>query len=252
MNLESWKGKSLEYIWEVKFMGTFRRLFLSKWFKLINKSTVKVSSKRWEKAQKGELSFHKENDYRSTADFDLDSKLLFESFGFKKTDFQGKTLLDLGAGSKLRTKYFKDAKIIAIDPLIDGYRGLPHFDVDEAEMVFSRGLEELIPELHEIADYGMSINVLDHCYNFEKCLKNIYDYLKPGGEAFISFDCHFYTDALHPLILTEEICTPMFISCNFEIIKFTEGHSGEYKEKIKNDSYGHGVTCLNYWLKKPL
>lgn len=250
MNLNTWKGRSLEDIWEIKIKGTFHRLFLSKVYKIFAKSVTKVSDKRWAKAQKGELNFHKDNDYRLTEEFNLDTKLLFESFGFEASEFQNKVILDLGCGSKLRTKYFQGANIIAIDPLIDDYRKLEHCDVDDAYKVYSIGLEIFIPKLQNSADYGISINVLDHCFDFEKCVDNIYRYLKNGAKAFISFDCHFYTDALHPLILTEDVCTPIFNKCGFQILRFSEGHSGAYKKKIKNNSYGHGVSCLNYWVQK--
>jgi len=250
LNFNTWKGKSLSYIWDVKIIGTFNRLILSKLYKIFSKSTVKVSEKRWAKAQKGELDFHKENDYRLTDDFLKDTQLLFESFNFDPNDFQNKTILDLGAGSKLRTKYFKGAEIIAIDPLLDDYKDLAHYDVNDSNKTYSKGIEEWIPELKSSIDYAISINVLDHCFDFEKCLQNTYDYLKEDSGAFISFDCHFYTDNLHPLILTEKVCTPIFKKVGFNIERFSEGHSGEYKEKMQNNSYGHGVSCLNYWLKK--
>lgn len=251
MDLSTWQGKSLAELWEVKVKGTIRRQFLSKIYKRFSKSTVKVSQKKWEIAQKGELEFHKNNDYRVTGDFEYDTKLLFESFGFSPNDFDGKTILDLGAGSKLRTKFFKNADIIAIEPLIDNFKHLAHFDISDSKAYYSVGIEQYISELENSVDYALSINVLDHCLDFELCIKNIFRYLKPGAEAFLSFDCHFYTDALHPLILTKQVCTPIFENAGFSISKFTEGHSGAYQEKMKNNSYGHGVSCLNYWVKKP-
>src|SRR5207247_10536123 len=63
-------------------------------------------------AQEGELRFHKQNRWRETDDFRAHSKKLFEYFGFREDQYAGKTVIDLGAGSRLRTKFFRGARLV--------------------------------------------------------------------------------------------------------------------------------------------
>ncbi|MFK7810735.1 MAG: class I SAM-dependent methyltransferase [Saprospiraceae bacterium] len=212
----------------------------------------KASKEKWEKeAQKGEFEFHKGNKWRNSPRFMQDTILLFDSFGFSRDQYKGKTVLDLGAGSKLRCKYFQGAKLIAIEPMADDcVREIPWTDLTDAEGLYSIPAEEFVPELEEQVDFLFSVNVLDHCFDFKDILKNIHRYLKPDGLAFLSFDVHFVTDEMHPLILTDKVCIEIFEETGFKIQKKNRGFFGKYKEAKKTDTYGHGSYCLNYWLTK--
>lgn len=56
--------------------------------------------------------------------------------------------MDLGAGSKLRTKFFTDAKIIAIEPLAEKFmKEIEWCDLKDAYRVYSRPAEDFIGEL---------------------------------------------------------------------------------------------------------
>lgn len=112
---------------------------------------------------------------------------LLSHFSFPFDSYRWKTIIDLGAGSKLRIKYFLDAKIIAIEPLADRFmKEIEWCDLAYAYKVYSRPAEELIEECVLKADLVISINVLDHCYDFELVIENIAAYLKDDALAFLS------------------------------------------------------------------
>jgi hypothetical protein len=207
---------------------------------------TKFKKEKWEQtAQDGEFRFHLKNKWRPSSAFMDQTSKLFSHFGFSPDDYKEKVIIDLGGGSKLRTKYFIDARIFVIEPLADRFlREIDWCDLAEAERIYSTSAEEHIEACDNMADLVISINVLDHCYNFEAIIKNIVAYLKKDGLAFVSFDKHDGADKMHPLRLTEEICERLFSKNGLTV----ENHSKGAGEVLK--TYGHGNYCLNYWLRK--
>ncbi len=222
-------------------------------YRTTRQSKTAADPSQWkEQAQKGEFAFHKNDTWRQTEGFLQQTSVLFKSWGFEADEFEGQIVLDVGAGSMLRGKYFKNAKLVALEPMADDVlREIPWTDLQDAWKVFSTPAEQSIPELVGQVDFIFSINVLDHCYNFDEIIANLYTYLKPGARAFLSFDEHYVTNKMHPLILTETICPPIFEKAGFKIEKFNKGFEGQAAEVMKVSTYGHGQTCLNYWLRKP-
>lgn len=215
----------------------------------INKNAIlKSDQKQWELiGQQGEFEYHLNNQWRQSNDFMNQTKKLFHFFGLEENDYKNKIVIDLGAGSKLRTKYFNDAKIIALEPLADKFmQSISWSDLNEAYAVYSFPAEELIDECMDQADLVISINVIDHCFDFEQIVSNIYQYVKKSGYVFLSFDSHDEADEMHPLRLTQEICDQIFKNIGFEIEYFTKGFGGV----ISENTYGHGPFALNYGLRK--
>lgn len=191
---------------------------------MADESTVlKVDAEKWHsEAQAGELEFHKRPNFRSNEEgFNKANHSFFTGLGYKPTDMIGKTVADLGAGSKLRAKFFQQSKIIAIEPLADKFmQEVPWCDLKDADKVYSLPAEQRITEIEEQVDFLFSINVLDHCYDFEIISENILSYLKPGGRCCLSFDCHSKVDKLHPIIINEKVATQIFFDMGFCITKF--------------------------------
>jgi SAM-dependent methyltransferase len=167
-----------------------------------------MRSKLWALfAQKGELSFHKTlgMTYRMSDDFKTNSKLFFEKLKYDQNSYKNKNILDVGAGSKLRSAFFVDANIFAIEPLADKYSKLPQSDLHTAKKVYSKSAETFIDEFNEKFDFIMCINVLDHCYDEIRVLSNVYKYLNSNGEFLLSVDIHKkHDDPMHPISLTKE------------------------------------------------
>lgn len=207
-----------------------------------------ASRDEWEhQAQQSEFRFHKKDRWRQTDDFMDQTARLFRHFGFAPDDYVGKTVVDVGAGSKLRTKFFQDARLIVVEPLADRFLSeITWSDLRDADEVHSRPAEQLIESLVGNADLVVSINVLDHCFDFPQIVKNIEQYLKPDGLAFLSFDMHAEADEMHPLSLTEETCAPIFEAANLVTEKVTTGVGDALGGP---QTYGHGPFTLNYWLR---
>lgn len=211
---------------------------------------AETNPEEWKsRAQEGEFQFHKKNEWRKTDDFLRQTDALFRHFDFTPGQYAGKLVLDLGAGSKLRAKFFEGARIIAIEPLADRFlQEIEWCDLRDAERVYSNPAEERIEELVGRVDLLFSINVLDHCFSFPQIVRNIRDYLNPdGGLAFLSFDKHEHTDDMHPLVLTEPICERIFAEAGLRIEKSSTG-AGTVLGGAQ--TYGHGKYCLNYWLRR--
>lgn len=228
---------------------------LRKLKKLMSKAAVpytrlvpktKDDKNKWQQsAQEGEFRFHQKNKWRQSSDFMDQTRRLFAHFGFPSDAYEGKTIIDLGAGSKLRTKYFTGAKIVAIEPLAERFMKEIHWcDLSDAEKVYSSPAEERIYECVNTADLVISINVLDHCYDFERIIENVAAYLKDGALAFLSFDKHNEPDQMHPLRLTEEVCEKVFAKRGLLVERYSTG-AGEILR-----TYGDGDYCLNYCLRK--
>jgi SAM-dependent methyltransferase len=176
-------------------------------------STPRLSFDRSEwtnRAQPGELAWHQTDQWRRSDDFMVDSARLFEHFGFAPNDFAGRVVLDLGAGSRLRTRYFEGARIVAVEPLAEQFRVLDFSDLDTAYEVHATPAEEFLPQWEGKVDLLVSINVLDHCYAFAPIVANVRRYLAPSGQALLSFDVHPHSDSLHPLIIKPKTCRAAF------------------------------------------
>ncbi|WP_455368103.1 methyltransferase domain-containing protein [[Eubacterium] cellulosolvens] len=218
--------------------------YISAYIKSINtKPKIEISKEKWLKAQEIEFRHHKHNAPRRSEEFIARSKntsKLWNRFGFSSNQFSGKIVIDVGSGPVLRTSFFKNTKIIAIEPLADRFlKELEWCDLSSAE-IYKYPAEKYLPELEGIGDFATSINVLNHCYNFEKVIENISRYLKPEGLAFLSFGSRKVTDELHLLIITEEVCQGIFLKKGLKI----EGMS---RTKTSPEHRGYK---LSYWLRR--
>ncbi len=155
-------------------------------------SPTAISPDTWSSvAQRGELAFHKRPNLRSSGEWEAKNSEFWPRRGFTAEGWDGKLVVDVGAGSRLRTLYFKGARIAAIEPLADEFIAQVEWqDLDQAAEIYGVPAEKDIAELHDRADLIVSINALDHGYDFEAAIKNLRGYLKPDGRAYLTFDQH--------------------------------------------------------------
>lgn len=192
-------------------------------------------------AQPGELAFHKRPNIRSGEDWEKTNAAFWERRGFSPDGWTGKFIVDVGAGSRLRTLYFKGARIAAIEPLADKFMAEVEWqDLDRADEVYAVPAEEGVAELHGRADLIVSMNALDHGYDFEAAIANISRYLKPDGVAHLSFDPHDRPDDLHQLLLDDRSAREVFAHCGLKVERFEQW--GRYHA-------GPGPKALHYWLR---
>jgi len=192
-------------------------------------------------AQKGELAFHKRPNMRSGDSWESDIARDWQELGFTADAWQGKLIIDVGAGSRLRTLYFQGARIAALEPLANEFASEVEWqDIDKADEVYATPVEKLVPELVGRGDLIVSINALDHGFEFETGIKNIRQYAKDDAVVFLSFDQHEKPDNMHPLVLNDGIVRDIFTRAGFEVITCTPRR--RYHGAI-------GPGALNYWLK---
>ncbi|MQY15979.1 hypothetical protein SRB5_61710 [Streptomyces sp. RB5] len=202
-----------------------------------------INEETWSKvAQEGELAWHKKPNWRAREEeWQTRNNRFWTSKDFSPEGWQDKLIVDLGAGSRLRTLYFRGAKIAAIEPLGDKYIAEVEWqDLDKADELYSVPAEKDIPELHGRADLLVSINVLDHGYDFGAAIANVRNYLKPDGLAYLAFDRHDRPDDMHQLMIDDETARAIFDRCGLDIEKFEE--QGRF----------HGATgpkAVHYWLR---
>ena len=151
-------------------------------------------------------------------------------------------MLDVGAGSRLRTLWFEDVEIIVVEPLADRFLGeVPFCDLDRATEVHAVPGETYVRDLAGRADVVVSINALDHGYDMAASVGNIRRYLKPDGIALLSFDLHdTVSDHMHPMVVTHPMMLDIFAQVGFEVTRTDERrrHHG-----------GSGPGARSYWLR---
>lgn len=113
---------------------------------------------------------------------DKKSVEVLEDFYETGTDFTGKTVLDVGCGTRGILSVIKAAHRIGLDPTIK--RIQHHFTFDPDITYLSHKAEE-IPLLDESVDIVTCNNALNHFHNPTKALQEIHRVLRPGGNLLI-------------------------------------------------------------------
>jgi hypothetical protein len=188
-------------------------------------------------AQPGELRFYAQHPH-----FDVDAFVAAQwaRYGFSRNAFTGQVVIDLGCGPTVQAAWFTGLKkLIAVDPLASLYRQqVPWHRLSLAHEVHTSPAETFIPSLVFQADSLISRNALDHGYDFAASVNNIAAYIKPGGFAFLTFDCHASADPLHQLCLTPELCERCYAASGLTVEKHTSA-----------PPHWFGVAH-NWWLRK--
>ena len=189
-------------------------------------------------AQTGELRFHQRNRWRQTPAFMEQTAALFEWWGYGPDEFSGRRVVDIGAGSRLRSRYFEGAKITAIEPLAQRFiRTIDWCDLEEADETLGIPAEEHISHLDGQAAFVLCINVLDHVFEPSRLVTNAFAYLEPGGEFLLALDLHREGEAghMHPVHVDRGGVAAMLSAAGFEVGREYDGLG-----PIGRESFGHG------------
>lgn len=143
---------------------------------------------------------------------------------------EGKTILDAGCGPAGIFISLKGNTVDAIDPLLEKYNGLAHFQPEKYNWTHFKNSS--IESLNKSEKYDViyCMNVINHVNDIELCYDNLVRALKPNGYLVISTDAHkhqilkkiFQTipgDMLHPIQLDITEYDNLLTSRNMEIIK---------------------------------
>lgn len=153
----------------------------------------KVSSKRWEIAQKSEEEYWTGymNDsliQEEAIRHSKKSKILFTEWSRFIKIGNNTRILQVGIGPEDIINYFPAGKRYAVDPLADFYK--KKFKLDYGELHFLNARGEKLPFKDQFFDIVVLANVLDHVESPEKVLSEIKRVLKDNG--IFHFENLFY------------------------------------------------------------
>jgi 2-polyprenyl-6-hydroxyphenyl methylase/3-demethylubiquinone-9 3-methyltransferase len=159
-------------------------------------------------------------------------------------------ILDAGCGPAGIFMILDIHEVKAIDPLLDAYEKLEHFDPDTYSWVDfeKRSIEQLSNK--DQFDGIFCLNAINHVENLQEAVQNLYDSAKPGAWMMISSDAHHYP-ILKPIfrLIPGDVLHPhQHDKKDYENIWQQSGWKIEKVEMIKRDG------IFDYWmwlLRKP-
>lgn len=107
----------------------------------------------------------------------------WHELGYEAWMFDGAVIVDSVPGPRLRTRFFRGARLEVIEPRAQLFaEHLRWSDLDRAHRVWSRSPAERIPELRGRACLVVVGDALEHADDPARCLAVAASYLAPGGE----------------------------------------------------------------------
>lgn len=125
------------------------------------------------------------------------------------------SILDAGCGPAGIFIALDKHQVTALDPLLDRYKSLPHFNTEAYPWTkFVQSPLELLTD-KEAYDTIFCMNAINHVNDIALCCQRLFEALKPGGYLVLSTDAHRFTllkkifqwlpgDMLHPVQLDIE------------------------------------------------
>lgn len=118
-------------------------------------------------------------------------------------------ILDAGCGPAGIFMVLDKNQVDAVDPLINQYQSLPHFDV--SNYTHTQFITKSIEEIDVIEKYDVifCLNAINHVADIQLAYHKLTNALKKGGRMYVSVDAHRFAilkkifqilpgDALHP------------------------------------------------------
>ena len=99
-------------------------------------------------------------------------------------------VLDAGCGPSGIFTILEDQEVIAIDPLLNQYKHLPHFDINAYPdtQFIEKSLEDY--QGTNVYDTIFCMNVINHVKDIKKSTDNLIESLKPEGQLLLTIDAH--------------------------------------------------------------
>ncbi len=142
----------------------------------------------------------------------------------------GQAILDAGCGPAGIFIVLKDNTVDAIDPLLNKYKSLPHFQPEKYPWTQFKNIA--IEDLNEDKKYDFifCMNAINHVNDIDRCYDNLVKALKPNGHLIISTDAHRSNflkklfqlipgDMLHPVQLNIKEYNALLEKRNLTIIR---------------------------------
>jgi len=171
--------------------------------------------------------------------------------GFSRDQFAESTVIDVGPGPTGRLSWLQFGRLIGIDPLYEEYLKLPDARFEPYTEVHNAPAEQRLHFLESVADAVLSLNCLDHGYDFCASVINIRSYLKPGGLFCLSMgvDIPFPANDGHPLLLTHQFVTRFLDAAGFAIQRIDSGRCYPLPDGTWHETYSGG-PAWHWWTTK--
>lgn len=166
------------------------------------------------------------------------TEALMQWWGLSPDAFASRLVVDIGAGSRLRSRYFEGASIAAIEPLADRFVSeIEWCDLASASELYATPAEDYVESLGGRAAFVMCVNVLDHVYEPQAVVGNAFRCLQPGGQFLLAVDLHEKGHAghMHPVHLDRAGVRSMLERVGFAVRREFDG-----LYPARADSFGHG------------
>jgi ubiquinone/menaquinone biosynthesis C-methylase UbiE len=214
---------------------------------------MKDIEERWKKAQsyeknwwgtrKGELNFEFYNDYAERL-----LKFTGEHIIINENTF----ILEIGSGAAGILTHLKASKNrYAIDPLEDYYSTIEEFKkIRDSSVIYIKGKGENIPFDNSCVDFSIMDNVLDHCEDPLKVIREIKRVLKNDGLIYFKQNTYhvwgrfirylmeiFIIDKGHPHTFSKSKLRKILCDNGFKIIKVErQGYLNTWKMELQSKS----------------
>jgi len=203
-----------------------------------------LTEEQWSESQRNEAWFwktQKDQDnleqrqrnayYRNVLE---DGCLIFRDFFAQ--DFTESSIMDVGSGPE-GILHVLDAKFkLAVDPLMSTYIEQGYKVGANNVWWLAEAAEDFypytIPGNPVFFDYALCLNALDHMRDPAMAIKNIAEYLEPGGELLLITDLRIeeLLDVYHQLVVTED-----------DVLSWLEPYFGIVEKELIN----HGDGTIN-------
>lgn len=167
---------------------------------------------RWKIAQWAEIRWWKRYLHHKVPEAYLQQKTTYWNRVIEEVGIDvvpGSVVLDAGCGPAGIFMALSGARITAVDPLLESYKTLPHFQPERyPDVTFqSKALEDV--DYESVFDQIFCLNVINHVSDMPLALSKMHHALKPGGDFWLSVDAHRFPvlqpvfaalpgDILHP------------------------------------------------------
>jgi 2-polyprenyl-3-methyl-5-hydroxy-6-metoxy-1,4-benzoquinol methylase len=140
------------------------------------------------------------------------------------------TILDAGCGPAGIFMALENHSVVALDPLLDLYNNLPHFDKNAYPWtIFVQTPLELLTDTEKY-DRIFCMNAINHVNDIKTCCMRLFDASKVGGTLILSTDAHRFFllkkifqwlpgDMLHPVQLSIQEYEQLLLDTGFQLEK---------------------------------
>lgn len=166
-------------------------------------------------------------------------------FGFDKSFYNGKKILDIGCGPRGSLEWANNAFVrIGIDTLADSYRKL---GIHSHRMQYVAGRAEQLPFADCRFDVVTSFNSLDHVDDIDKTVAEITRVMATGGLFLLLTDVHHHPTICEPTVFSWNIVEKFFPTLKLiEEKQIEKSQGGMYESIIAGIPYDHRNKSRRY------